>query len=137
METRKPQDTTRENRLGKALEADRAEARKNRVRRRIRYNNRKIMFKSLFLAGIVLVVGLAFLAYGSQINYRINDTENKIAKLENEIENLNLEIAANSSPEIIEEKAIEDLGMEYPDASQYIYLDRVPRDDVQTAKADD
>ena len=95
------------------------------------------MFRSLFLAGIVLVVGLAFLAYGSQINYRINETEANIAKIQNEIENLNVEIAANSSPEIIEKKAMEELGMEYPNASQYIYLDRASKDDVQTAKSDD
>ena len=136
METRKSSDPGSD-RLNKALKKDMAEAQKNRARRRIRNKNRKIMFRSLFLFGIVLVVGLAFLAYSSQINYRINETEQNIAKLENEIENLNLEIAANSSPEIIEKKAIEELGMEYPNASQYIYLDRVTREDVQTAKTDD
>ena len=99
MENRRPSDGTR---LGRALEADRVEARRNRARRRIRNRNRRIMFRSLFLAGIVLVVGLAFLAYGSQINYRINETEANIAKIQNEIDNLNVEIAANSSPEIIE-----------------------------------
>ena len=93
--------------------------------------------RGLFLAGIVLVVGLAFLAYGSQINYRINETEANIAKIQNEIENLNVEIAANSSPEIIEKKAMEELGMEYPNASQYVYLDRTSKSDVQTAKKDD
>ena len=136
METRKSSDPGSD-RLNKALKKDMAEAQKNRARRRIRNKNRKIMFRSLFLFGIVLVVGLAFLAYSSQINYRINETEQNIAKLENEIENLNLEIAANSSPEIIEKKAIEELGMEYPNASQYIYLDRVTREDVQTARTDD
>ncbi len=134
MDNRRPTDKTR---LGKALEADMAEARRNRAKRRIRNRNRKIMFRSLFLAGIVLVVGLAFLAYGSQINYRINETEANITKIQNEIENLNVEIAANSSPEIIEKKAMEELGMEYPNASQYIYLDRASKDDVQTAKSDD
>jgi len=136
MENRRSVDQRQSSRLNKALEADREEARKNRARRRIRNHNRKIMFKSLFLAAIVLVVGLAFIAYGSQMNYRINETEAKIAKLENEIEDLNLEIAANSSPEIIEKKAMDELGMEYPNASQYIYLDRASKDDVQTAKTD-
>ncbi len=136
MENRRSVDQRQGSRLNKALEADRAEARKNRARRRIRNHNRKIMFKSLFLAAIVLVVGVAFIAYGSQMNYRINETEAKIAKLENEIEDLNLEIAANSSPEIIEKKAMDELGMEYPNASQYIYLDRASKDDVQTAKTD-
>lgn len=136
MENRRSVDQRQGSRLNKALEADREEARKNRARRRIRNHNRKIMFKSLFLAAIVLVVGLAFIAYGSQMNYRINETEAKIAKLENEIEDLNLEIAANSSPEIIEKKAMDELGMEYPNASQYIYLDRASKDDVQTAKTD-
>ncbi|GEM_PF-2610964 len=136
MENRRSVDQKQSSRLNKALEADREEARKNRARRRIRNHNRKIMFKSLFLAAIVLVVGLAFIAYGSQMNYRINETEAKIAKLENEIEDLNLEIAANSSPEIIEKKAMDELGMEYPNASQYIYLDRASKDDVQTAKTD-
>ena len=134
MENRRPSDGTR---LGRALEADRVEARRNRARRRIRNRNRRIMFRSLFLAGIVLVVGLAFLAYGSQINYRINETEANIAKIQNEIESLNVEIAANSSPEIIEKKAMEELGMEYPNASQYVYLDRTSKSDVQTAKKDD
>lgn len=136
MENRRSVDQKQSSRLNKALEADREEARKNRARRRIRNHNRKIMFKSLFLAAIVLVVGLAFIAYGSQMNYRINETEAKIAKLENEIDDLNLEIAANSSPEIIEKKAMDELGMEYPNASQYIYLDRASKDDVQTAKTD-
>ena len=31
---------------------------------------------------------------------------------------------------------MDELGMEYPNASQYIYLDRASKDDVQTAKTD-
>ena len=89
--------------------------------RRFRYQKR-LMFRALFMAAIVMVVGIGFTAYGTSIKYQINETNLAIEKLQTEIDDLNLQVTANTAPEVIEQKAISELGMEYPTASQYVYI---------------
>lgn len=85
-------------------------------------NQKRLMFKALFMIAIVLVVGVGFVAYGTSIKYQINETNVAINKLQTEIDNLNLQLTALTSPGTIEAKAINELGMEYPSASQYVYI---------------
>lgn len=85
-------------------------------------NQKKLMFKALFMAAILLVVGVSFTAYGTSIKYQINETNTAMAKLQTEIDDLNLQVTTNMSPEVIESKAVAELGMEYPSASQYVYI---------------
>jgi len=84
---------------------------------------KRLLLKTLVMGAIILVLCIGFTAYGTSINYQINSTNKQIEDIQNEIENLNLKVTANMSPEIIEEKAINELGMEYPSASQYVYID--------------
>ncbi len=86
------------------------------------FNHKKIMFKALFMTALLLVIAIGFTAYGTSIKYQINQTEAQIEAMEIEINDLNLQVTANTSPETIESKAINELGMEYPSASQYVYI---------------
>lgn len=85
-------------------------------------SQKMLMFKALIMAGILLLVGVSFTAYGTSIKYQINETNVAIAELQTEIDDLNLQVTTNMSPEVIESKAVADLGMEYPSSSQYVYI---------------
>lgn len=98
-------------------------------------SQKKLMFKALFMSAVILVVGIGFIAYGTSIKYQINETNAAIADLQTEINDLNLQVTANMSPGAIETKAINELGMEYPTASQYVYINS-GTGTVYTANAD-
>lgn len=98
-------------------------------------SQKKLMFKALFMSAVILVVGIGFIAYGTSIKYQINETNAAIADLQTEINDLNLQVTANMSPGAIETKAINELGMEYPTASQYVYINS-GTGTVYTADAD-
>ena len=98
-------------------------------------SQKKLMFKALFMSAVILVVGIGFIAYGTSIKYQINETNEAIADLQTEINDLNLQVTANMSPGAIETKAINELGMEYPTASQYVYINS-GTGTVYTADAD-
>ncbi|MBR6700450.1 MAG: cell division protein FtsL [Firmicutes bacterium] len=85
-------------------------------------SQKKLMFKALFMVAILLVVGVSFTAYGTSVKYQINETNAAIAELQTEIDDLNLQVTTNMSPEVIESKAVAELGMEYPSSSQYVYI---------------
>lgn len=91
-------------------------------------NKRRLVIRSIFLLTLVLLAGLAFNAYGSAVNYDINKMNGKISELRNEIDTLNLQVASAIAPNVIEYRAINELGMEYPSASQYVYIDAVNED---------
>ena len=78
-------------------------------------SQKKLMFKAL-------LVGVSFTAYGTSVKYQINETNAAIAELQTEIDDLNLQVTTNMSPEVIESKAVAELGMEYPSSSQYVYI---------------
>lgn len=75
------------------------------------------------MAAILLVLFIGFTAYGTSVKYNINKIEANIEELDKEINNISLQIIANTSTQTIESKAINELGMEYPSASQYVYID--------------
>lgn len=98
-------------------------------------SQKTLMFKALFMVAVLLVVGIGFIAYGTSIKYQINETNAAIAELQTEINDLNLQVTASMSPGAIETKAINELGMEYPTASQYVYINS-GSGTVYTADAD-
>lgn len=80
-----------------------------------------MIFLTIFLGGlcISLIIGSA---YAAKIKYHTNEVIRQTSVLQGEIENLNVEIKSQNSIEAIESKAINDYGMVYPDASEYIKL---------------
>lgn len=80
-----------------------------------------VIFLTIFLGGlcISLIIGSA---YAAKIKFQTNTIIKETSVLQGEIENLNVEIKSQNSIETIESKAINDYGMVYPDASEYIKL---------------
>lgn len=74
------------------------------------------------MAAILLVLFIGFTAYGTSVKYNINKIEANIEELDKEINSISLKIIENTSTQTIESKAINDLGMEYPSSSQYVYI---------------
>lgn len=91
-------------------------------------DTKKHIIRIIFLFALLLLVGIAFNAYQSAINYDITEMNGKISDVRNEIDNLNLQVASAIAPNVIEDRAINELGMEYPSASQYVYIDAVNKD---------
>lgn len=104
------------------------------LERRISPIHKSIMVRALFLIAALLIVMIGFMAYGVQVKYAINETEDEIATLQSQIDALNLEINEVASPTIIESKAKE-LGMVYPSADQRRYLNSADGSDVAFADA--
>lgn len=80
-----------------------------------------VVFLTIFLGGlcISLIIGSA---YASKIKFHTNEIIKETSVLQGEIENLNVEIKSQNSIETIESKAVNEFGMVYPDASEYIKL---------------
>ncbi len=88
----------------------------------IRGSQKKVMFQALFLGAFLVALIVGFTAFGTTTEYNINKMEGQISELKNDINDINLQITAKSSPETIESRAINELGMVYPSASQYVYI---------------
>lgn len=71
------------------------------------------------LLGICLIITAA---YSAQVKYRINGLLAESDVIRGEIENLNVEIKSSVNIAVIEDKAINELGMIYPDLDQIAYI---------------
>ena len=76
----------------------------------------------LFLIGVLCVSIIISTAYVASVRYEINSINRQSVTLQGEIENLNVQIKNATNIKTIEEKAINDLGMIYPSASQFVFL---------------
>lgn len=74
------------------------------------------------LMGLIFVAMIIVSAYGANIKYDINSLSKENAVIQGEIENLNVEIKSEVNIDNIEERAINELGMVYPEVDQYRYL---------------
>lgn len=74
------------------------------------------------LMGLILVGMIIVSAYGANIKYDINNLAKENAVIQGEIENLNVKIKSAVNIGAIEERAINELGMIYPEVSQFRYL---------------
>lgn len=72
--------------------------------------------------GLVFVAMIIVSAYGANIKYDINTLAKENAVIQGEIENLNVKIKSAVNISAIEERAINELGMVYPETSQFRYL---------------
>jgi len=72
----------------------------------------------------VLCIGLILsTAYAASVKYHINSMIEENEVIQGEIENLNVKIESASNIQIVEAKAITELGMVYPSAEQLVFID--------------
>lgn len=79
---------------------------------------------SILIIGVLCVALVIMVAHVGNVTYHLNTTMKENAVIEGEIENLKIRIQESSKIEVIEQRAIEQLGMVYPDASQFVYPDQ-------------
>ncbi|RKD27665.1 cell division protein FtsL [Caminicella sporogenes DSM 14501] len=91
-------------------------------------NTRKDTIRKVNAIVYVLLVSLIFFlilyrhAHISETKYRINVLNRQINKLERELQDLKAEFDRKTRSEIIEQKAIKELHMQYPQYSQIVFL---------------
>ncbi|QOX63561.1 hypothetical protein FRZ06_09450 [Anoxybacterium hadale] len=88
--------------------------------------NAKDKFRMLSLTVFtgVLCVGLIIAtAYAASIKYNINSMIKENSVIQGEIENLNVKIESASNIQIIEARAVAELGMQYPGSEQLVFVD--------------
>lgn len=88
--------------------------------------NAKDKFRLLVLTVFIgaLCVGLIIAtAYAANIKYSINTIIKENEVIQGEIENLNVKIESAANIQIIEARAVSELGMQYPAAEQFVFID--------------
>ncbi len=81
-------------------------------------------------AGALCVCLILTTAYSAKVKYGTNNILKENDVLQGEIENLNVEIKSQSNIKTIEDKALNQMGMIYPDISSYVRVGGVetPKD---------
>ena len=88
--------------------------------------NAKDKFRLLALTvftGVLCVGLIVATAYAASIKYNINSMIKENEVIQGEIENLNVKIESASNIQIIEARAVAELGMQYPVSDQLVYID--------------
>ena len=88
--------------------------------------NAKDKFRLLaltILTGMLCVGLIVSTAYAANIKYHINTMIKENETIQGEIENLNVKIESASNIQLIEQKAVADLGMVYPESDQLVFID--------------
>jgi cell division protein FtsL len=70
--------------------------------------------------GIVGIIAVIMAAYGASINYTNNQLKDENAALRGEVEMLQIEIESESNIAEIQDKAVNDLGMVYPEGRKLV-----------------
>lgn len=76
------------------------------------------------LIGILCIGIIIANAYAASIKVNINNIIKENAVIMNEIEHLNVRIESASNIQVVESKATAELGMIYPTANQFVYIDK-------------
>lgn len=85
--------------------------------------DRKFAVATVIVIGMVMV-GIIFVsAYCASIKYDINTMNKEIVALQEDIDFLKVEIESGTNIATIEKKALKELGMIYPTAEQFVYID--------------
>lgn len=75
-----------------------------------------------FVAGLLCISVIITTAYGASIKYEINNIIRENAVITGEIENLTVQLNQANNLRAIEQRAINELGMVYPDPNEFIYV---------------
>ena len=81
----------------------------------------RLLFLTLF-AGLLCICLIITAAYSTQIKFNTNSLLAQAAVVQGEIENLNVAIKSANNVSVIEERAINELGMVYPEADCIAYI---------------
>lgn len=81
-----------------------------------------------FFIGILCIGLILATAYAASIKFSNNALIKENAVIQGEIENLNVKIESGTNIQILESKAVTELGMVYPNSEQKIYLGEIEND---------
>jgi cell division protein FtsL len=93
----------------------------NRVRNESNVNKGKMIF-SIVCVGVVLILIVLLSAYAADLRNINNKLVKENTYIQSEIDSLNIRIGEASKIEYIEDVAINELGMVYPDPDKCIYV---------------
>lgn len=97
--------------------------------------DRRLAILTVVVLGLVML-GIIFIsAYCASIKSEINQVNKEIAVLQEDIDYLKLEIESGSNIATIEDRALKDLGMIYPTADQFVYIEGIKSKDNDLAQA--
>ncbi|MGI6734453.1 MAG: hypothetical protein ACOX4J_09885 [Anaerovoracaceae bacterium] len=82
----------------------------------------RLLFLTLF-AGLLCICLIITAAYSTQIKFHTNAILAQADVVQGEIENLNVAIKSATNISVIEEKAMRDLGMVYPQITQIAFIE--------------
>ena len=85
-------------------------------------NGRKMAFSAVLAAGVIMIMLIIITAYAANIRYDINSMIKENNALTGEIENLQAQLYNSNNINYIENRAIGELGMVYPDAGKKVYI---------------
>lgn len=89
---------------------------------KIKPRDKMIILLLILMMGVCGVALVCLHAYESNINYKIYTLNQEVNDLNGEIDNLNVDLNSYNNLDEIEDYAKENLGMDYPDQDQYIYV---------------
>ncbi|QXM05807.1 septum formation initiator family protein [Crassaminicella indica] len=89
---------------------------------KIKANHKVQMIFGIIMIGSLCIAILLGYARISELKYRIYGLNKEIHQLEIHIENLKVQVDGVKRSDLIEKKAREELGMQYPDKSQMVFI---------------
>lgn len=91
-------------------------------------SGKKMAFSAVMAAGIAMIMLIIITAYAANLRYDINSMIKENNAIEGEIENLQAQMYTTNNINYVENKAVSELGMTYPDTGNkvYITMDDVP-----------
>lgn len=96
--------------------------------------DRKLAVATVIVLGLIML-GIIFIsAYCASIKNEINKVNKEIVALQEEIDYLKLEIESGSNIATIEQRALDELGMIYPTADQFVYVEGIKADSGDMAQ---
>lgn len=97
--------------------------------------DRRLAILTVVVLGLIMLGVIFISAYCASIKSEINHVNKEIAVLQEDIDYLKLEIESGSNIATIEDRALKDLGMIYPTADQFVYIEGIKSKDNDLAQA--
>lgn len=109
-------------RYGFDMKPKRKPIEKQKKKSSVTTRDRIAMIFLTIVIGALCVSVIITSAYSASIKYEINNIIKDNAKITGEIENLTVKLNKANNIQTIENRAIADLGMIYPDPNEFIYV---------------
>ncbi|MFT9493497.1 cell division protein FtsL [Anaerosolibacter sp.] len=81
----------------------------------------QIIFSVMIVASLCVAILLGYVSL-TETKYRVHALETEIKQLEGQIENYRVQAETFKKSTVVEERAIAELGMQYPSKSQMVFL---------------